>query len=163
MVDMTQDAQINVSLLPIALRFLVRVIGQTAAFELCRLRGGYDLVVPTKFDPQHGLVGIIGVKALLALIDVAGGTTIYVPKSDKVLMQVRHQQVHALDRQGKGANTIAQLTGYTRRQVLNIRNDLAEAEGRVYRQPDLFGLPEVEVFDEPSVPAHDPFGRRKVD
>lgn len=178
---------VNVDRLPPMLRTLCRILGAKVAFELCKQRGGVPLSVPSRPSADHYLVDIIGVRGMAALVDAMGSMVIDVPKYDKVAMQHRHQHVHALLKAGHGLTRSALATGYTKRQVLNIQNDLAESEGLSYTQPDLFGDDEdmddeaVEVLavkpaDQPvseidedhrelalsnNIGAHDPFGMSK--
>lgn len=159
--DNSAELQINLELLPETLRRWVRLVGQKGAFELCRLRGGTDIKVPAMFYPDHWLVGIIGHAGLANLVTEAGTELLHVPMMGRVMQQLRHQQVHELERKGRTPTEIACLTGYSRRQVFNIRGSLAEAEGLTAQQGDLFGGVEVLVEEEkiePTIGAHNPFG-----
>lgn len=158
------DPQINLLLLPVSLRRLVRLVGEKRAFELCKYKGGTDIKVPGRFDPEHWLVGFVGHDGLANLVQECGTELIHLPKIDKVLQQLRHQQVHELERKGRTPTEIVCLTGYSRRQVFNIRAELAEAEGAEVLQGDLFGGAEV-LVEEPVTPttgAHNPFGLIKT-
>jgi hypothetical protein len=135
---------VNVDLLPPNLRRLCRVLGERKAFALCKQRGGVPLRVPQRASLEHWLVELLGFDGLQALVDAFGGEYVDVPKYDKVAMQLQHQQVHACLMAGMGPTRTALKTGYTKRHVCNIQQDLQEAMGDRYSpnqapgQQDLF-------------------------
>lgn len=139
--DQTPDPEdlVNVDKLPPTLRTLCRVLGHKAAFDLCKQRGGVPLWIPKSVTPDHHLVALLGPRGLAALVEALGGEVIEVPKYDRVAMQMRHQTVHGLLAQGLGPTRTALASGYTKRQVQNIQNDLLAAQGLAYSQPSLFG------------------------
>lgn len=149
---------VNIDRLPPMLRRLCRAMGSRKAFELCRHRGGVPLQVPAKASLEHWLVGIIGLDGLQGLVDAFGGELIDVPKYDKVLMQLQHQQVHACLMAGLGPTRTALQTGYTKRHVLNIQADLLEAQGERYAPPEHARVQQSDLFAEllvPTSPADD--------
>lgn len=123
---------VNVDRLPPNLRRLCRVLGERKAFTLCKQRGGVPLRVPQRASPDHWLVELLGFDGLQALVDAFGGEYVDVPKYDKVAMQLQHQQVHACLMAGLGPTRTALNTGYTKRHVCNIQQDLQEAMGDRY-------------------------------
>lgn len=131
---MTDDvlSLINVELLPPNLRLLCRVLGPRKAFELSKRRGGVPLRVPVRASLDHWLVDIIGFDGLQSLVDALAGEYIDVPKYDKVLQQLRHQQAHACLAAGMSMSNTAIETGYTKRHVVNIQASLQEATGERY-------------------------------
>jgi hypothetical protein len=131
---------VDVSLLPPGLRMLCRVLGHKTAFELCKQRGGVPLCVPAALSVDHHLVGIIGMDGLAALVAEMAREVIDVPKYDSVAMQLRHRTVRTLLNRGQGPTTVALATGYTKRQVVNLKRELAEADALLNTQADLFGF-----------------------
>ncbi|WP_375184037.1 hypothetical protein [Aquabacterium sp.] len=143
---------VNIDRLPPMLRRLCRAMGSRKAFELCKHRGGVPLQVPAKASLDHWLVSIIGIDGLQRLVDAFGGELIDVPKYDKVLMQLQHQQVHACLMAGMGPTRTALKTGYTKRHVLNIQADLLEAQGERYSPPEHARAQQCDLFAELLVP-----------
>lgn len=131
---------VDVRLLPPALRMLCGILGHRKAFELCRQRGGVPLCVPAEMSLDHHLVGIIGMDGMAALVAELGRQVIEVPKYDSVAKQLRHRTVHALLNQGKGPTTVALATGYSKRQITNLKRGLVESDGLLNTQADLFGF-----------------------
>lgn len=153
---------INPHLLPAALRELVRVLGEATAFRLVERRGGGRLIVPKKVHADHRLNDELGFKAFVDLVEHYGGEVLDLPKHDSVVRQLRHQRVRTLRAEGHTMDRVAVLTGYTRRQVINILGDCADlADGR---QLDMFGAAEparATAADKPdpdAFRANDPFG-----
>ena len=134
------DDLVDLRLLPPGLRMLCRVLGHRKAFELCRQRGGVPLCVPAALSVDHHLVGIIGMEGLAALVAELAREVIEVPKYDSVAMQLRHRTVHMMLSQGKGPTTVALATGYTKRQVVNLKRELVQARGLLNTQADLFAF-----------------------
>lgn len=127
---------VNTSLLPPNLRKLCRAVGSRKAFRLCEERGGVPLQVPNRALLDHWLVDIIGFDGLQALVQELKGELIDVPKYDKVMMQLKHQQAHACLKAGLGLTRTALKIGYTKRHILNIQADLQMAMGERYQFPD---------------------------
>lgn len=152
-------SQINNHLLPAALRELVRVLGEAAAFRLVERRGGSRLIVPKKVHPEHRLMDELGFKAFADLVDGYGGEVLELPKYDSVLRQIRHERVRKLRGEGKTVDRVAVETGYTRRQVFNILAD--ESALLPAAQMDLFGGADPRAVPAPKPApfgANDPFG-----
>ena len=134
------DDLVDLRLLPPGLRMLCRVLGHRKAFELCRQRGGVPLCVPAALSVDHHLVAIIGMEGLAALVAELAREVIEVPKYDSVAMQLRHRTVHMMLSEGKGPTTVALATGYTKRQVVNLKRELVQARGLLNTQADLFAF-----------------------
>ena len=149
-------SQINTHLLPAALRELVTVLGEAAAFRLVERRGGGRLIVPKKVHPDHRLMDELGFKGFADLVAAYGSMVLELPKYDSVLRQIRHERVRKLRAEGMTVDRVAVATGYTRRQVFNILADdfdLAPAA-----QLDMFGGPDLFADDPAERPKPAPFG-----
>lgn len=159
---------INTHLLPAALRELVRVLGEGAAFRLVEQRGGGRLIVPKRVTPDHRFIDELGLKVFADLVDAYPGSVIDLPKYDAVLRQLRHERVRQLRAEQRTMDAIAVATGYSRRQVINILGTVAPEDGgrmpAADRQMDMFpgfGFDQVGISERPvSTPggANDPFG-----
>lgn len=141
--------------LPAVLRDLVRVLGDTDALRLVGMHGGARVSVPTKVHEDHPLRLALGAESFARLVAEYAGETIELPKGDAYLRALRHEQVQQCRDQGMKIDEIAEVTGYTRRHVINILGGQAGAA-------DTFTM---DLFDEPQAPAeshagqaNDPFG-----
>jgi hypothetical protein len=131
---------VDMRLLPPTMRMLCRLLGSRKAFDLCQARGGVPLWVPVALSLDHHLVGLIGMDGLAVLVAEMPGAVIEVPKYDSVAVQLRHRTVHALLNKGQGPTSVALATGYTKRQIVNIKRELVEADGLLNTQADLFAF-----------------------
>lgn len=118
----------NIATLPIETRYLPGVlkevaalIGLPATLNLVRAYGGTRIYVPTRFDPDHPIVKLVGHEAAAKLIQTYGGWEHFdLPKADIAVKAARDNQIRR-DR-GLGA-TQAQLAvrySLTERQIRNI-------------------------------------------
>lgn len=149
-------SQINTHLLPAALRELVTVLGEAAAFRLVERRGGGRLIVPKKVHPEHRLMDELGFKAFADLVAAYGSMVLELPKYDAVARQIRHERVRKLRAEGMTVDRVAVATGYTRRQVFNILAD--DFDQVAAAQLDMFGGPDLADDDPAERPAPAPFG-----
>lgn len=146
---------INTHLLPAALRELVRVLGEGAAFKLVERRGGGRLIVPKRVNADHRLMDELGLQVFAALVDAYGGEVLELPKYDGVARQLRHERVRKHRAAGMTIDRVAVATGYTRRQVFNILGDVAPED----RQVDMFEALDLADAASPLTGfANDPFG-----
>jgi hypothetical protein len=106
--------------LPAALRELARVLGDADALRLIGQHGGARVSVPTKARDDHPLRMALGVEAFERLVAEYAGEMITLPKGDAYLRELRHDQVRQCREQGLKIDDIAEVTGYTRRHVINI-------------------------------------------
>lgn len=140
--------------LPERLRELVRVLGEADTFKLIGMHGGARVTVPKKATPDHVLRFALSDDAFNRLVQEYGGEAFDLPKGDAYLRELRHNQVRAHREQGLTMDEIAEVTGYTRRHVINI---LGGHAGGV----DQFTM---DLFEEAPAPrsqpgaANDPFG-----
>jgi hypothetical protein len=155
---------VNLRLLPPQLKVLVQVMGLQPALRLVEVKGGTRLIVPVRCTPEHWLNEVVGCEAFGRLVGNSAGIVMDLPKYDSVLRQWRHQQVHELSRYLTDGE-VALRTGYTRRQVINIRQAEAEAACMQWdmfdtsRAPPKARLPVDEAEATETGPtAHNPFG-----
>ncbi len=153
----TPDLHIDPNALPASLRELARVLGDGNAVRLVGLAGGGRLSVPKRIpivkegQDEHPLATALGAEVFAKLVAVYGGETIDIPKGDAYLRELRHDQVRRCREQGLSLDETAQVTGYTRRHVINIMG--GEADGTDTLTRDMF-----EAETERPAKANDPFG-----
>jgi len=113
---------IDPSLLPPLLRQLVGLLGVAETLRLLEARGGLPLYIPTHPD-QTALRDVIAPSALAALCaSPLAGDTVDLPKSDKLLAQLRnHYLLEAVGSGAKSARAVAHELGITWRRVKQIR------------------------------------------
>lgn len=141
--------------LPAAIRELAEAIGDSDALRLIGQHGGARVNVPKKASEDHPLRMGLSAQGFDRLVARYGGGVLDLPKGDAYLRNLRHDQVRQCREHGLKIDDIAEVTGYTRRHVINILgghgSDIDTAT------MDLFG-------DEPEAPeshpgqANDPFG-----
>lgn len=127
---------VNPDLLPPQVRELVRLIGLPQTLALLKARGGRPLAVPV--HPHHctALCGVLSREALAALCEEHGGTTLDLPKADKVHLQLRNHYIAEARAAGtKSGRQLAAELGLTWRQIKYIS---AEARNQDDNQGDLF-------------------------
>ena len=127
MARLPRPVAINEHLLPPQLRLLLRLVGDAAAYRLIEHRGGTSVKVPKRASAGHWLAELLGPVAFGRLVEEMASEVLHLPKYDAVLRQLRHRRV--LELVGKHmVREVAAMTGYTTRQVINIRNQ-AEEDG----------------------------------
>lgn len=141
--------------LPAALRELARVLGDADALRLVGQHGGARVSVPTKARDDHPLRMALGADAFERLVAEYAGETIDLPKGDAYLRVLRHDQVRQCREQGLKIDDIAEVTGYTRRHVINILGGHGSETDTATM--DLFDEP-AERIESHAGQANDPFG-----
>ena len=146
---------IDISLLPPALRELVRVLGEADALRLVGRAGGGRITVPkrSRATPDHPLCVLMGEVAFGKLVEEYDGAVLELPNADAYVRELRHEQVRQLRAEGLSMDDIGRATGYCRRHVINILHGKTEAD--VYTM-DLFEeAPKVQSY---AGRANNPFG-----
>ena len=128
---MTERARINASsgdeavdnvdlgLLPGALREIAELIGLPAALTLSRVYGG--LYVPRRYDPEHPLVKLLGHQAAIRLIDNYGGLEHFdVPMAASVTRELRNRAIRRDRARGDSCSTLARRYQMTERTIWTI-------------------------------------------
>lgn len=143
--------------LPAAVRELARVLGDADAMRLIGLHGGarMSVPVPKHAGDDHPLRMALSREGFDKLVQGYGGESLDVPKGDAYLRRLRHDHVRQCREQGLTVDETAEVTGYSRRHVINIMG--GEASMTDMKTRDLF-----EIEDEAPVSragwANDPFG-----
>lgn len=130
--------QVDVARLPPQLRMLVQRIGYAPTLQLIRARGGQQVAVPKTATADRVLAQIIGRSALAELVEHHGGERLELPKEDKILIQLRDQELFARREQGATESELARDYGLTRRWVLHICARLRQQREEADRQGRLF-------------------------
>jgi hypothetical protein len=127
---------VNPDLLPPQVRELVRLIGLPQTIALLKARGGRPLAVAVHPEQCVTLRTILSREALAILCEEHGGTTLDLPKADKVHTQLRNHYIHQARATGaKSGRQLAAELGLTWRQIKYIS---AEARDQDDNQGDLF-------------------------
>lgn len=148
------DLHVDAAALPPALRELSKTLGDSAAVRLVGLAGGSRLSVPKKASPEHPIATALGYELFSKLVNAYGGEHIDIPKGDAYLRELRHDQVRRCREQGLTFDETAQVTGYTRRHVINIMGGDAGGVDTLTR--DMFEADEAPESNAGQ--ANDPFG-----
>lgn len=131
--DTQSLSAVDPTLLPPQIRLFVVVIGLPETVKLLKARGGTTLRIPKVADKSDVLPQILSIDAVNKLCSAMPGKILQLPKSDKILMQIRNKAIR-LERQSVSAAQLALKYSLTRRQIINIA-PLPEDGG----QCDLFG------------------------
>ncbi len=106
--------------LPPQLKRLVDVLGVPGALKLLRKRGGTRLALSQGLRDGM-LVELLGPAACEALYRAfEGQPVIWLPKADKLTLQIRDREIRALKRKGKSLVSLALQFDLTSRQIQNI-------------------------------------------
>jgi len=103
------------------------VIGFTPTVLLASWFGGTQIRVVSKFDENHLVAKIIGVRAFERLVGTFGDTNIHIPKVAIHQRFLRWKRVHDLLLAGSSVNAIVEELGITIQHVHNIRRDLEDS------------------------------------
>jgi len=123
---------VDPDLLPPQIRLFVQLIGLPDTITLLDARGGTFIRIPfTAQDSQ--LAKIIGLESAIILSHALGGEKKELPKSDKILTQIRNDAIRTA-RQHMSAAEVARKFGLTRRHVINLTHDIKDP------QKDLFSV-----------------------
>ncbi len=106
--------------LPAAVRELVRVLGEADAMRLIGVHGGARMAVPKRPKEDHPLRMALSPAGFDKLVAGYGGEALDVPKGDAYLRRLRHDHVRQCRAQGLTMDQTAEVTGYSRRHVINI-------------------------------------------
>ena len=123
--------------LPGSLQEIADVIGLAAAIKLAEQKGGQQVFIPNKLSETHWLIGLMGedkARDLVAYFTHETGTHILIPKAEVLRRAKKAEMVAALLAEGHSANTIAERTQLTRRQIFRKKSQLRAST----KLPDLF-------------------------
>lgn len=80
---------------------LMEIMGRETALVLCRTYGGIEVYIPAKPGPDHRLAPVVGMEALRALADYAGGWHVELPNlrrpksaKEKILTMLDQGKTH---------------------------------------------------------------------
>lgn len=104
---------------------LASVIGWEATASIVRYVGGQSRRIPLYASDEHWLVEFIGREKADLLCARYGGDTIWVPKNDGGVRQIRDARIRLLREEGATINALAKEFHLTDRQIYNV---LATAE-----------------------------------
>ncbi|MBB4287778.1 hypothetical protein [Roseospira goensis] len=122
--------------LPRAYLDLVEDIGEAAAARLVAVRGGVDVYVPARFDPDHALVRALGEAHARALIAARPRERIAVPSCRQAH---RRAMIRRLYDSGETLGSIALALGLNQRHVRRLLAAMGRADPH---QLDLFSPPD---------------------
>ena len=112
---------IDLALLPGALREIAELIGLPAALTLSRVYGGRRLYVPRRYDPEHPLVKLLGHQAAIRLIDNYGGLEHFdVPMAASLTRELRNRAIRRDRARGDSCSTLARRYQMTERTIWTI-------------------------------------------
>lgn len=97
------------------------VAGERAAIILGREKAGLQIYIPEKATPDHWLTELVGIDAATAIAGVWGSKHIVVPPSMNGDKRRRAVTIAELIEKGYSNNQIVQLTGVSRRTVIEHR------------------------------------------
>lgn len=140
--------------LPATVRGLVRVLGDADAMRLIGLYGGGRVTLPKRPKEDHPLRLALSAAGFDKLVAAYSGGYFDVPKGDAYLRRLRHDHVRQCRAQGVTMDETAQVTGYCRRQVINIMGGHDDGDTQTL---DLFAEP-VHYVTSHAGKANDPFG-----
>lgn len=126
---------INLQDLPQSALELIEIIGANNTVQLIQKLGGVRYPVPlaennnaqgkARFDE---LTSVIGIEAAQSMVQHFGGTFIEIPVARKALGLA---MVKTLRAQGKTIEHMVRATGYSRRNVLNLLNEIKQRKPEV--------------------------------
>lgn len=142
--------------LPAAVRELVRVLGDADAMRIIGSMSGARVSVPKRdrAHDAHPLRMALSPEGFDKLVAEWGGGTLDVPKGDAYLRKLRHDHVRQCREQGLTFDQTADVTGYSRRQCINIVGGHDDGADTLTR----------DMFEDDAAPvsqagaANDPFG-----
>lgn len=105
--------------LPPSVAEIADVLGRAKALTLAGACGGV-LYVPQRLTPDHKIVRIVGQEAGDKLVQVYGGCVVYLATCAKLRAGWRNDAIRKWAAQGVTRRALAELTGLTERQVLNV-------------------------------------------
>jgi len=108
--------------LPETVKEMVEIIGLTSALALVALRGGEQLAIPKKCNPNHWLQEAIGVDAFNKMVKYYSGETFEIPRCCKAIRAVTHHHIIEESEQGVSSALLARRHGYTQRGIRKIIN-----------------------------------------
>ncbi|MBF0456248.1 MAG: helix-turn-helix domain-containing protein [Magnetococcales bacterium] len=116
-------AEISIENLPMSLQDIGVEIGINATLKLSEEFGGIEICPPRDADritEDHRISKAIGLPAAQKLVRLVGGDRFYIPKMDKIKLNVRHVEIVRRYDQGEAVRDIAQAFGLSERHIWRI-------------------------------------------
>jgi hypothetical protein len=132
------DTGVDLNRLPPQLKMLVQQVGYAATIKLINARGGQQVWIPKKATGDRVLAQVIGKAALTELVKHHGGERLELPKKDKLLIQVRDEDLWQKRQAGATESELAREFDITRRWVLEIcarkrrQADVDDRQGQLF-------------------------------
>lgn len=117
---MVDHNDIELQMLPASLTEVAEAVGLSAALALVLHAGGTRVYVPEELEPEHRLVGWLGIEAAQCLADRFGGETLDVPRCQAGARAVRDRRIREQRRAGTSIRDLALRYQLTERQVYTI-------------------------------------------
>jgi hypothetical protein len=101
---------------------LAALVGWDAVATMVRMAGGQSRKIPLRASDEHWLTTFLGREKADALCKTYGGDTLWIPKNDGGVRELRDSQIRAMRRADPPATINALATEFrlTDRQIYNI-------------------------------------------
>lgn len=123
-------AQVDVNRLPTQAKIIINLIGIEKAWTLLSDRGGREIKIPVGDRSDTYLHQLITPASAEALIQRFAGTRLTLPKTDKIVTQIRNRRIYQAKVQGEPTGHLATRFRLTRRSIILICTRI-EAGNRV--------------------------------
>ena len=123
-------AQVDVNRLPTQAKIIINLIGIEKAWTLLSDRGGREIKIPAGDRSDTYLHQLITPTSAEALIQRFAGTRLTLPKTDKIVTQIRNRRIYQAKAQGEPMGHLVARFHLTRRSIILICTRI-EAGNRV--------------------------------
>lgn len=113
-------AKVNVKRLPPQAKVIIHLIGIEDAWTLLSVYGGKDIRIPLGKHSDTYLHQAIPPASAAAIIKTYAGKCLALPKTDKIVMQVRNHRIYHAKAQGETSSHLARRFHLTRRSIVLI-------------------------------------------
>lgn len=113
-------AQVDVKRLPPQAKAIINLIGIEEAWTLLSDRGGQEIQIPVGGRSDTYLHQLLPESSAEALITRFAGTRLTLPKTDKIVIQIRNHRIYQAKAHGATTTHLARRYQLTRRSIILI-------------------------------------------
>lgn len=112
--------------LPSSVAKIAKIIGRELALALAGNCKNGRLYIPRSIGRNHWIAKLIGIQPAERLAKHRGGEILYLATCHELKIKFRNQAIHRWAAEGHTRRELADLTGLTERQVINILAEKSE-------------------------------------